>query len=65
MTIHFTLSWWALAVLWFVASLVFVVIRNAIMDDGNDCGLGAMVFDIPELAVGFFGAIGIIVGHFM
>ena len=63
MTIH--LSWWALPILWFIAALLIVVIRNIFDNEDGSVNILPLVIDLPVLAIGLFGAIGIVVGHFL
>jgi hypothetical protein len=64
MDIH--LSWWVLPVAWFAISVLLVIVRNMLdPDSGDACNFMPLFIDIPVLAIGFFGAIGIVVGHFL
>jgi len=66
MTIHFFLPWWAFALIWLAASIAIVVIRNVFDPErGEPCNFTPLLVDVPVVLIGIFGAIGIVVGHFL
>lgn len=66
MTIHLTLSWWVFPLVWFAVCVAIVIIRNAFDPErGEVCNFAPLFIDVPIIAIGTFGAIGIVVGHFL
>lgn len=66
MNIHFFLPWWAFALIWFLGAIVIVIVRNVSDSQRGDvCNFMPLFVDLPIILIGLFGAIGIVVGHFL